>query len=60
LVFKENPYDPKLGTHRINSLSAQYKKTIQSVVVEGDLRIVFFAEGNLIKTVDIGTHSIYR
>jgi hypothetical protein len=49
-----------LGTHRINSLSAQYKKTIQSVAVEGDLRVVFFAEGDLVKTVDIGTHSIYR
>jgi hypothetical protein len=48
LIFKENPYDARLGTHRISSLSAQYRKTIQSVVIESNLRIVFFAEGDVI------------
>jgi Txe/YoeB family toxin of Txe-Axe toxin-antitoxin module len=59
-IFKVNPFDPSLGTHRINSLSAQYKKTIYSVVVEADLRIVFYIETDTVHTVDIGTHSIYK
>jgi hypothetical protein len=27
--------------------------------IEGDLRAVFYVEGDLIVTVDIGSHSIY-
>jgi hypothetical protein len=60
LIFKLDPFDPRLGTHRINSLSVHYKKTIHSVVVEADLRVVFYAEGDTIWTVDVGTHSICR
>ncbi len=59
-IFKNNPFNPRLGTHRINSLSARYKKVIYSTVVEADLRVVFYMEGNLILTIDVGTHSIYR
>jgi hypothetical protein len=44
LIFKRDPFDPRLGTHRISSLSAQYKKTIYSVVIEADLRIVFISK----------------
>lgn len=60
VVFKANPFDPRLGTHRIGNLSSQYKKTIYSVVVEADLRVVFYIEGDAVWTVDIGTHAIYR
>jgi hypothetical protein len=60
LIFKQNPFDPRLGTHRINSLSAHYRKTVYSVVAESDLRVVFFVEGDQVWTVDVGTHSIYR
>jgi mRNA-degrading endonuclease YafQ of YafQ-DinJ toxin-antitoxin module len=59
-VFKLDPFDPRLRTHKIHSLSALYKRTIYSVAVESDLRVVFFIEGNTIFTVDIGTHDIYR
>ena len=59
-IFKENPFDPRLGAHRINSLSVQYKRTIYSVVIEADLRVVFYLEGGTIQTVDIGTHAIYK
>jgi mRNA-degrading endonuclease YafQ of YafQ-DinJ toxin-antitoxin module len=59
-IFKENPFDPRLGTHRINSLSAQFKKTIYSVVVEADLRVVFYIEEDTVWTIDIGTHAIYK
>jgi len=27
---------------------------------EGDLRAVFYVEGNCVVTVDIGTHDIYK
>jgi len=27
-IFKDNPFDPRLRTHKINSLSAYYGKTI--------------------------------
>ncbi len=60
VIFKEDPFDARLGTHRIGSLSARYKKTIYSVVVEGDLRIVFYLENQTVWTVDIGTHAIYK
>jgi mRNA-degrading endonuclease YafQ of YafQ-DinJ toxin-antitoxin module len=59
-IFKENPFDPRLRAHKINSLSAFYKRTIYSVEIEGDLRAVFFVEGDTVFTVDIGSHAIYR
>lgn len=60
VIFKQNPFDPRLRTHKIHSLSALYKKTIYSVVVEGDLRVVFYLEGDTAYSVDIGSHSVYR
>jgi len=59
-IFKLDPFDPRLHTHKIHSLSALYKRTIYSVTVERDLRAVFFVEDSTIFTVDIGTHDIYR
>ena len=59
-IFQVDPFDPRLRTHKIHGLSALYKRTICSVTVENDLRVVFFIEGETIFTVDIGTHDIYR
>ena len=59
-IFKQNPFDPRLRAHKINKLSAQYRKTIYAVVVEGDLRAVFSLNENVVYTIDIGTHDIYR
>ena len=59
-IFQANPFDPRLRAHKINSLSAYYGKTIYAVVIEGDLRAVFYVEGDLLFTVDIGKHAIYR
>jgi hypothetical protein len=59
-IFKENPFDQRLRTHKIHRLSAQYGRTIYAVDIEGDLRAVFFIEGDLVVTVDIGTHAIYK
>jgi mRNA-degrading endonuclease YafQ of YafQ-DinJ toxin-antitoxin module len=59
-IFKTDPFDSRLGTHKINNLSAQYHKTVYSVVIEADLRAVFYVDGDTLWTVDIGSHSIYR
>ncbi len=59
-IFKENPFDPRLRAHKIHKLSAQYNRTIYAVDIEGDLRVVFFIKNNLVVTVDIGTHDIYK
>ena len=59
-IFKQNPFDTRLGVHKIHKLSARYKRTIYSVVIEGDLRVVFYVEGNTIVTADVGTHDIYK
>ncbi len=59
-IFKCNPFDPRLKTHKIHKLSAAYGKTIYAVCVEADLRAVFFVEGDTVWSVDIGTHAIYR
>ena len=59
-IFKLDPFDARLGTHRINKLSSRFNKTVYSVVIESDLRAVFYLEGDTVWTVDIGTHSLYR
>ena len=59
-IFKRNPFDPRLNTHKIHRLSARYGRTIYAVDIEGGLRVVFYVEGNLVVTVDIGTHAIYE
>ena len=59
-VFKQNPFDPRLRTHKIHNLSAAHGKTIYSVWIEADLRAVFYLEGSTVWSVDIGTHAIYR
>lgn len=59
-IFKVNPFDPRLRPHKIHKLSAAYGKTMHSVSIAGDLRAVFYIEGNTVWSVDIGTHAIYR
>ena len=58
-TFQINPFAPSLRCHKIHSLSALYKKAIHSVVIEKDLRAVFYVEGDTVFTVDLGTHEIY-
>ena len=59
-IFKENPFDARLRTHKIHALSARYKRTIHSAAIEGDLRVVFYVETDTVWTVDIGSHALYR
>ncbi len=58
-VFKEDPFNPSLGTHEIRALSARAKHTIYSVVIEADLRVIFRIDGSWVTTLDVGTHRIY-
>ena len=59
-IFKADPFDPRLRTHKIHGLSVRFGRTIYSVWVESDLRAVFYLDGDLVVSVDIGSHSIYR
>ena len=59
-IFKENPFDPRLRTHKIHKLSSLYGRTIYAVDLEGDLRSTFYIDGDWIVSVDIGTHDIYK
>lgn len=59
-VFRANPFDPSLHAHKIEKLSARYGRTILSVRIEGNLRAVFYRDGNTIYSVDIGSHDIYK
>lgn len=59
-IFKLNPFDPRLRTHKIHRLSAHYGRTIYAVEIEADLRAVFYIENDSVVTVDIGTHAVYK
>lgn len=59
-IFKLNPFDPRLRTHKIHRLSAHYGRTIYAVEIEGDLRAVFYIINDSVVTVDIGTHAVYK
>ena len=59
-IFKRNPFDPRLRSHRIQRLSSLYRATIYSAVIEADLRIIFRADGETVTTLDLGTHDVYK
>lgn len=59
-VFKADPFDPRLRTHSIHSLTAKAKQTVYSITIEGNLRAVFVVNGSTVTTLDIGTHDVYR
>jgi len=59
-TFKLDPFHPSLGTHIIWLLSVIARHPIRSVVIEGDLRVLFRIDGNMVTTLNVGTHKIYR
>jgi hypothetical protein len=59
-TFRQNPFDPRLRTHKIQSLSSIFKRTVHAVVIEENLRAVFYIEDDLVVTFNIGTHAIYK
>ncbi|MFH1066470.1 MAG: hypothetical protein V1746_00995 [bacterium] len=59
-IFKKNPFDLRLKPHKIHSLSTACGCTVYAIVIEQDLRAVFYVDRNVVYSLDIGTHSIYR
>jgi mRNA-degrading endonuclease YafQ of YafQ-DinJ toxin-antitoxin module len=59
-IFKENPFDARLRTHKIHGLSAKLRRTIYSVSIESDLCAIFYIESDVVVSLDIGDHAIYR
>ena len=59
-IFKEDPFDPRLRTHKIQRLSAVYGRTIYAVEIEGDLRSTFYLDGETVVSLIVGTHDIYQ
>ena len=59
-IFKDDPFDPRLKTHKIHALSGRFGKAIYSSWIEDNLRVVFYISGDTVYTVDIGDHAIYK
>lgn len=60
MIFKKDPFDPRLRTHRIHHLSATYGQTIYAVEIEADLRSTFYLDGETVVSLIIGTHDVYK
>ncbi len=59
-IFKANPFDARLGSHRIHRLSALMRRTVYAVEIEADLRALFYIEGGTVVTFNIGSHDVYK
>ena len=59
-IFKLDPFDPRLRTHKIHRLSAVFGKTIYAAEIQGDLRSLFYIEEDIVWSVRIGTHDLYK
>src|SRR6266567_7153869 len=52
VIFKQNPFDSRLGSHKIHKLSARYGRVIYATEIETNLRVVFYIEGDVVTTID--------
>jgi hypothetical protein len=59
-IFKQDPFDSRLGAHEIRALSGRAGRTIWSAKIERNLRVIFCIDGSVVITLDIGTHDIYK
>ena len=57
---RKTPFDPRLRTHKIQRLSANYGRTIYAIEIEGDLRLLFYLDGETVVSLIIGTHDLYK
>lgn len=60
MLFKADPFDKRLGAHKIALLSSRYKKIVYGLHIAGDLIVTFYIEGNVVYTLTIGTHDVYK
>ena len=56
MLFRENPFDPRLGTHKLHG---KYKNFLAFTVV-GQYRILFAFTNGGADFINIGTHEIYQ
>jgi len=49
-----------MRSHKIHKLSARYGRIVDAAEIEPDLRVAFYSEGDVVVTVDIGPHDVYR
>jgi mRNA-degrading endonuclease YafQ of YafQ-DinJ toxin-antitoxin module len=59
-IFKTDPFDPRLRTHRANTLSSIFRRPVHAFLVEADLRVIFEIDSDSVDIVNIGTHDIYK
>ena len=59
-IFKEDPFDTRLRNHQIHRLSAVAGETVYSARVSGDLRVLFVIRGDVVMSINIGRHDIYK
>ncbi len=56
-LFRQNPFNPKLGTHKLHGAMKDY----WAFSISYNYRIGFtFVEGDLVRFHAIGSHSIYK
>ena len=56
-LFRKNPFDPKLKTHKLHGTLKEY----WAFSISYNYRIGFtFVTGKLVRFHDVGTHDIYR
>lgn len=57
LLFRTNPFDPQLGSHKLHG---KYKNYWAFTIV-GQYRIMFaFSDKETVDFINIGTHEIYK
>jgi mRNA-degrading endonuclease YafQ of YafQ-DinJ toxin-antitoxin module len=59
-IFKNDTHDYRLRTHKVHKLSGIAKHTIWSAEIDGDLRVIFRIDGDVVTTLDIGSHDVYK
>jgi hypothetical protein len=58
-IFKQNPFDPRLRIHKIHRLGPLRSHYLHSGDRSRPARY-FFVDADLVVTVDVGTHEIYK
>ncbi len=57
LLFRVNPFDPRLDTHKLHGKYKEY----WAFTVTGQYRIMFsFSDKETVDFINIGTHEIYK
>ena len=59
-IFRVNPFDSRLRSHKIQRLSSRYGRTIYALAIEDDLRLLFYLEGETVTSLILGTHDLYK